>query len=193
MTSTNSVIDPQLKTVISQIASSFKLENTPESASRIASGETRNRKLIFIENYLKSKLGKSVVVSSASYAGSPYDVLASAEGGVSAFYMLKMDFDKSQIEIKDQKNKSDIINGATEDLKSLYRGKVIESITSNINNMTLTIKYRTEKFSSAEYRTYKVDVSYEGGKFTWDLNIQDNASSLSNFMRLSPFAMATRN
>jgi hypothetical protein len=59
-----SFLDKKTNELINLAASSFGLENTPESEKRRLEGESRNRKLVFAENYLKRLIDPKLKITS---------------------------------------------------------------------------------------------------------------------------------
>lgn len=94
------VLDKNLSALINMVGSTFSLETTKENSDRHLRGETRNRVIVFIEDFFKNKYGNNAIVTSASFINSQNDIQAKIEGiPESGHYKLRLNFDRKQIEI----------------------------------------------------------------------------------------------
>ena len=103
-----SMSDPAINTLIENIAASFKYDETYESYERDSFGETRNRKVVLLENILKKQLGpdaKIVQAVNASISGSYYIMVENIED--SGYYRVKPDFTNSSLLIEERVLKKD--------------------------------------------------------------------------------------
>ncbi|NJD02217.1 MAG: hypothetical protein FIA99_06380 [Ruminiclostridium sp.] len=103
-----SVSDTDINTVIEKIASSFKYEGTYESNERDSFGETRNRKVVKLENILKQQLGRDAKIVQAvntSVGGSYFINVEGVED--SGYYRVKPDFTSNSLFIEEALLKKD--------------------------------------------------------------------------------------
>lgn len=160
--------DARVNDLINMVASSFRLETTPESEARRLAGEIRNRKLVFVEKYLKQTIDPKLTITSVDKL-QPDESFFAAIGNTSesGFYKIKLNYQTRQVEVVDIILKRYILNTELEKLKKLYSGKIIESAVQNEGNMTLTLKTRENIESERVTRTFKVNAFTAGNKVEW--------------------------
>lgn len=176
------VSNKSLRAIVNLIKNSFSAENTKELEERLQKGETRNRKIVFIESYFKQVLGAAATVSSATYLTPAGYVMATVDGiSDSGFYKIRMDFDKKEIAITDRVFKRDILSAAAEELKKRYKERTIRNVTLHESDMTIDIEYSdSSESSSLVRRIYTVDTDLAGSTPNWKLTRKDHAAALMN-------------
>jgi hypothetical protein len=160
--------DARVNELINIAASSFRLETTPESEARRMAGEIRNRKLVFVEKYLKQIIDPNLSITSVDRLQPDRTFFVTVKNsGESGFYKMKLDYQNRQVEIIDFVLKRTILKAELEKLKKLYSGKIIETAIQNESNMTLIIETRENAESERVTRTFKVSASTAGNKVEW--------------------------
>ncbi len=160
--------DGRVNDLINMAASSFQLETTPESEARRVTGEIRNRKVVFVENYLKQFIDPDLSVTSVDKLqpdGTFFVTVGNT--GESGFYKMMLNYQSKQVGIVDDVLTRNILKTELEKLKKLYSGKIIESAVRDERNMTLTIIARENTESERVVRTFKVNASVSGNKVGW--------------------------
>ncbi len=161
-------INEQVNELVNTVASSFRLESTPDTEARRISGETRNRKLVFVEDYLKQLIDPNLVITSVQEIQPDKTFFVTVGNtGESGFYKIRLDYPKRQVEVVESVLKRNILHNEIARLKQEHRGKIITSAVQNEGNMTIMISSRENMISARVSRTYRVDVSFAGGKVTW--------------------------
>jgi len=85
---------------INTIVNSFTLEETEEYLKRKSAGETRNQKVVFLENCFKLILGRSTTLTHAKTLNSNDDILIQLSNCKEAgTYRLKFDYENKNFEI----------------------------------------------------------------------------------------------
>lgn len=98
-----------LDKAVNFISSSFKLENTWEALIRTIIGETRNRKVLFIEDFFKKKYGQDAYVTSTINLNSANDILVNLDGVPErGFYRVNLNYQEKKVEVVSSLLKSDI-------------------------------------------------------------------------------------
>lgn len=161
-----SLSDKELDYIVNFITNSFTLEDTKEYLKRKSTGETRNRKIVFLESCFKIILGNSTTITRARYVDSNEDVLIhiskSREAGT---YRLKYDYYKKKFEIIDVVLQNDAVNSSKTKLQKMNSDKVIHSIVPDYNTMTITIKFSNNIDSPVVSKSYFIDVLPKRGGF----------------------------
>ena len=158
----------QINELINIVANTFRHESTIDSEARRISGETRNRKLVFVEKYLKRLIDPGLVVTSVEKT-QPDKTLFVTVGNSqeSGFYKIMLDYPNRKIEIVDSVLKRDILRSELTRLREQHKDKIITNTVQNESNMTLTIESRENQISEPEARSYRVNVSYVNNSVTW--------------------------
>jgi hypothetical protein len=170
MTENGYFYDAEMNGLLNTVASSFGLEDTTEAQSRAASGETRNRKLILAENYLKEKIDLGLKITSVGKIQSDNTMFLTAGNTKEddGYYKIRLDYEKGQVELLDRILKQSILNGEADHLKQQYADKKIISVTRDISNMLITIKYEDKNFAVELSHIYLVRVTQDNGRLSWD-------------------------
>lgn len=164
--SNGSVTDKELGRILSTIAESFTLEQTTEYLKRKSTGETRNRKVVFLEDCFKLILGRSTTLTSARTLDSNGDVLVQISNCKEAgTYRLKFDYERKNLEIISAVMQKDALNSAEHNLREMYSDKVIHSITPSHDNMALTIRHSDGFDLPVAEKIYFIDVLPLEGDF----------------------------
>ncbi len=161
--------DAEMNSLLNTIASSFRLENTPEAQERMSSGETRNRKLIFAEKYLKGKIDYRLKIISTGKI-QPDNTMFVTVGRTEddGYYKIRLDYGNGSIELIDRILKKSILDSEADRLLQQYTGKKIISVNKDESNMLITIKYEDKNFAVELSHVYLVRVSQDRGKLSWD-------------------------
>ena len=115
------ISNESLNSALNFITGSFKLEDTAEYVVRMITGETRNKKVIFIEDFFKQQFGMAAYVVSTQSLGSSSDVLVNLEGtDERGFYRIKLDYEGKRVEIIDTVLKSQIMDKCSELIGDLF-------------------------------------------------------------------------
>lgn len=160
------IFDETLNSIINSISRSFHPEDTLDYRRRDAVSESRNKKVVFIEEYFKSKLGESASITSAVNLDSNNYILATVDGiPESGFYKIKMDYTKKSVTVLDKILKSDIWNCPLGDLTNQYGiyflslQDVVNAFKSQASPKRNSISFYSEISKSAGYYTMEADPS----------------------------------
>lgn len=168
--SNEKVFNSETRSIVNLIANSFKLENTPEYLERKLEGEKRNRKLVFIENYLRKTLGENAHIVKASYLYSLNDVFADIENGTnSGYYRISMDFDRKEIKTVSKISRFEVMQAVQKDLRNQFKNKLLVNIVPNPSSMTVDVIYLDSKTFQPVKKTYEIRVRVIDGDFCWDI------------------------
>lgn len=160
--------DTQINDMMNTVAASFHLESTPESETRKISGETRNRKLVFVEDYLKQRIDPKLVVTAVEDTQPDNSMFVTVGNSKeSGFYKIKLDYPNRQIAVMDSVLKRDILHSELTSLIEQYKDKAIIYTAQNEDSMTLTIVSRESQLPAYVARTYRVDASFVNGGVIW--------------------------
>ncbi|HEX2946358.1 MAG TPA: hypothetical protein VHT96_10430 [Clostridia bacterium] len=161
--------DAAINNLLDKSASSFRLENTPESQDRAAAGETRNRKLVFVEKYLKEKIDPRLRITSVGSIQPDNTMFVAAENtDDDGYYRVWLDYPAGRIELIDRILKSYILRGEADRLQQQYKGKKIISVDSDESNMLITIKYKDQNYPVELSHVYLVKVTQDSSKLSYE-------------------------
>ncbi|MCX7841679.1 MAG: hypothetical protein N2489_01215 [Clostridia bacterium] len=181
MTSDGKVFDKSLSDDLNLIASTFGLEITPEYAARKSKGEKRNRKVVLIEDYIKSNVDKGSKVASISSLSSQNDLLVHTESlSGSFFYRITADFEKNKFKAVESIKLKDVMDIAAEKIRKQFQDKAIEEIKTDSGNMTVQIKYRENILFPILSKTYSVVPGLMNGSLEWNTVRKDYSNALKN-------------
>jgi hypothetical protein len=171
--------DNDVNNLLNSIASSFKLETTKESTARKAVGETRNRKVVFIEDSMKKKLDPALVVTSITAAGTDgVYYLTAGNSPQSGYYKIKLDYADKELQIEEKMLKSQIMKVELEKLNKIYSKRQITDVELNERNMTITISSRSSNTAPIVSRTYGIDINFTKKGVEWETVRNDHAEQL---------------
>ncbi|HOM03336.1 MAG TPA: stalk domain-containing protein [Acetivibrio sp.] len=157
--SDGSLIDKELGRNLNAIVESFTLEETKEYLERKSMGETRNRKVVFLENCFKLILGRSTTITHARTLDSNDDILVRISNCKEAgTYRLKFDYESKNFEIISAVLQKDAVKSSEEKLKEMYANKLIYRITPDYSNMTITVRYSDGVGLPVAEKSYFIDV-----------------------------------
>jgi len=161
---------------VSELVASFRIETTKESEARRISGESRNRKIVFVENYLKQAFNSNITISSVGKI-QPDNTLfvavsSTTEGGVeyvneSGFYKVKLDYLNRKVELVNRILNRDIIRKELDILIKRYQDKIIMNVYINEPDMTITVKSLENESSTPVTNVYHVNTSLTGNNVEW--------------------------
>ena len=173
--------DDKINRMINMVASSFCALDTPESEARALTGETRNRKLTFVENELTNVYGPGLIVLPAENTQPDGTTIVSVENtGDSGYYKIRLDYANKQVEVLERVLKRDILLGELKRLSEEFDGFTITATYRNEANMTVSIKCISGKNEGTDnndatsnnqetvIHTYAVNVKLVNGKVTWN-------------------------
>jgi len=169
--------EAQINDWINKVAASFRMETTKESEARSISGETRNRKIVFVENYLRQTINSKLAVTSVGKTQPDKTLFvavgSTTEGGIdytkdSGIYKIKLDYSNRKIEIVNRILWRDILLKELASLLNQYQGKIIMNTSINEPNMTITIKSRDNQSSAPVTRTYRINISLTDNDVGWE-------------------------
>ena len=185
MTKSGKVTDKILNADLNLIGSLFGLEATPDSAARAAKGETRNSKLVFIEDYLRQNIDKNARIASIETLDSVSHVLVNVKGSSGdVFYRIKADYANGQLQILDKISKQDVLALASQNLKKLFEGKIVEEIKADASTMTLDISYRDSEQLPVIKRSYHISGKLAENAVDWKLQRMDYSLAIKNDCRI---------
>lgn len=171
--------DRDLNYILDFMSKSFCIEDTKEYNKSLHSSDKRNNKIIFIENFFKDALGKSTVVTFAKNLTSEKDVLIyinnSDEAGA---YRLVFDYTNKKIEVASRVLNPEIAKSAEEKLRNIFKGKYIQDISVNFNDMTISIKYSDTLISEPTTKVYYLQVTPSKKDFSIDFVRKFNTESI---------------
>ncbi len=188
--------DAELNGLLDKVAASFGLEDTAEAQARAASGETRNRRLILAENYLKEKIDLRLKITSVGKIQSDNTMFLTAGNTKEddGYYKIRLAYEKGHVELLDRVLKQSILNSEADHLEQQYADKKIISVTTDKTNMLITIKYEDRNFAVELSHIYLVRVSQDNGRLSWDTrrvaNQEDYIRECSLYVK-SMFALDT--
>lgn len=161
--------DAKINKMINLIASSFKLEDTPESEAKRIFGDNRNRKVIFVENYLKRLIDPRLKIDSVEKS-QPDGTMVITVGNTadSGYYKIRLDYANKQVEIVNRALKTDILRSELNRLKNQYAAKKVNSVSWDEANMTITVNSADTFTQAALTHIYHVKVSPANGRITWE-------------------------
>jgi hypothetical protein len=169
-----------VNSAVNAIASSFRAGAAAESGERAAAGETRNWKVVFIENWLKTSIDPELKIASVEDTapdGSIYVQVVNT--GESGYYRVKPDFGNRRLEILDSTPAAIILNTELGKLKETYGKRIITGTYIDEAAMTISIDSRMNENSPVLRRTYRVDVTpAEGGGINWETVRANHAEEL---------------
>lgn len=173
------IVNEDIDRAVNVICNSFTFEETEEYLARAAKGETRNRKVVFIEDFFKRLYGETARIITALNDGSPEDVMVTLEGvPESGYYKLNLDYENRQVQITGSTLIKDILDKAAKELGERYSEKIIEDLRQDLENMTVEIVFSDDLSSPYVTRTYKVNTFIKDREPAWELVRENHASAL---------------
>lgn len=155
---------------INTIGNSFSHETTKEYLQRRLQGETRNRRIVFIEEHFKRAFGASASIQWASDLESGDDILIALDGvPEKGYYRVKPDYTGNDLQIVERLLKSEVLNEASQELKDMYGKTEIKEITVNEESMTLNVSFSNNSFSPVINAAYSIVPELQNGKLDWKL------------------------
>lgn len=159
LSSNGSLLDKELGQTIDAIVDSFTLKQTREYLKRESKGETRNQKVVFLENCFKLILGRSTTITHARTLDSNDDILVQISNCKEAgTYRIKFDYEEKNFEIVSAVMQKDAVSSSEQKLREMYSKKVIHSIKPDYDNMALTIQYSDSVGLPASEKSYFIDI-----------------------------------
>lgn len=158
--------DEKINEIINLIAASFHIKETPEAEARALAGETRNRKLVFIENELRNRYGPGLTVYPADNIQPDGTVIISVENiGDSGFYKIKPDYINKNVEVLERVLKRDILRNELKRLLVHFEGMTVTGTFRNEANMTVSVQCIEEGIRPVKVmHTYHVDARPKNGE-----------------------------
>lgn len=160
--------DASVAAAINAVASSFRSEDTPQSLARSAAGETRNRKVVFVEEWLQKKVDPKLKVARAGNTAADGSLYVKAvNAGGSGYYKVLPDFASNSLTILDRTLTSMILKTELEKIIETYQNRIITRIYTSEADMTLRIDSSTDRNSPVFTRLYRVDVVFSDEGIQW--------------------------
>ena len=162
--------DEKTNQMINLVASSFRANETPESKERALSGEKRNRKLVFVEEYLRQQYSPSLELLSVEKTQPDGTTLVKVGNTVvSGYYTIRLDYAARQIEVLERWLDRDIILSEINRLRNEYKdnGMTIAGIRRNEADMTITLEFFDNTRPTRFIRNYQVSVDASDGEVKW--------------------------
>lgn len=163
------IANPELDSLVNSIAASFKYEETPESKERLASGETRNRKVVELEKIVQKLLGSDARITQAVNAGSGGSYYITVENyRNSGYYRVKPDFNAGTAIIEQKVLREDIIGT---ELNKIYNELKYEKIVSySVYEDTMYLEVNSRNSTDSDYisRTYRINVEVSPNGILWE-------------------------
>ena len=162
--------DEKTNQMINHVASSFRIDETPESKARALLGETRNRKLVFAEEYLKQRYSPSLEVLDTEKTQPDGTTLVRAgNSSFSGYYNIRLDYAAREIEVIERLLDRDIMFNQISFLRDHYRdkGMTIAGIRRNEADMTIAIEAFDGERPTKFVRNYQISVDASDGEVKW--------------------------
>ncbi|MGE5614023.1 MAG: hypothetical protein ACM3XR_06410 [Bacillota bacterium] len=190
-----SFLDKKTNDLINMVASSFGHENTPESRKRMLEGESRNRKIVLAEKYLKHLIDPHLKITSVGKLHPDGSTTVTVDNSAdSGYYRIMLDYPARHVEVLDRVLKREILETETNRLREKFKGVRITGIIRNEPNMTILIECEDDITRTRISRVYQVKVSGDRGNFSWNTRriagIEDYMQECNLFIKsiLSPDA-----
>jgi hypothetical protein len=170
-TSAGKFSDNLVNELINTVASSFRVEKTHQAEARKLANETRSRKIVYVEDYLRRKIDPALVVTSIENNlsdGSFYVKVDNTEHDKKGYYRIKLDYTGRQILLMDRVLEKSILQSELIRLLDMYNGKTVTKSVTNEDNMTVIIESRENEFSPKVTRTYRINVTFENDNIAWN-------------------------
>lgn len=175
--------DTTMNSIINAIASSFRIDDTVESSIRVAAGETRNRKIVFIEDWMKTNIDPKLKVTEVEKTAADGSIYVKVAAGENGYYRVKPDFEKGGLKILDFMFNITILKSELEKLKDGYKDRIITGTMINIPTSAITIESQADISSPILARTYRVDISCTENGIRWETVRANHAEELRNECR----------
>ncbi len=164
---------------ITEIVSSFHVEDTALSKTRQLDGETRNRKVITLEMIMRAFLGDDAKVTSVTNTASDGSLYITVDDVPdSGYYKVLPDFKKNSFSILDKTLKVDILAAEIQKVYMNSAGATINSISLNMDNMSFSFVTSNPDQISQTSKDYKIDVAFTEKGVSWDTAFDQHASFL---------------
>ncbi|OPZ94975.1 MAG: hypothetical protein BWY74_00139 [Firmicutes bacterium ADurb.Bin419] len=177
----NVLADKELNYILEFMCKSFYMSDSKESPENQISGEMRNNKIVFIENFFKNALGETTTVTYAENLSSEKDVLVYINNSSKAgAYKLNFDYNYKSIQVSSRVLQPDIEKAAQEKASSLFQNKTIHEIIFDWDNMTVSVKYSDTNTSPAQVKEYYLEVIPAKKEFSLNFIRKLSAESIKN-------------
>ena len=149
--------DDSINNMIDMIISSFQIHNTPESEARALAGETRNRKLVFLENTLRVLYDPYLIVLPAENIQPDGTIIVAVENtSVSGYYKVRLDYAARKAEVLERVLNRNILLSELDRLRTQFDGLTITGTYRNETKMTISIESIEENNNAAGTKPAKV-------------------------------------
>ncbi|MCX7710107.1 MAG: hypothetical protein N2484_09675 [Clostridia bacterium] len=181
MATNGRIFNKSLSSDLNIIAGSFGLENAQEYLLRKNKGETRNKKIVLIEDFLKQSLNRNINIDSIECLDSKQNLLVSADTGNDAMiYWIKADYDKKEFIIQESMNKKEILKSISEGLKQIYSDKTIDEIKPDERTMSIEVKFHDAGQLSSTTRNFQITGYLRNNSIQWKLDRKNYSSAIKN-------------
>lgn len=167
--------DENINKMIDMVISSFRAYDTPESKARSIAGETRNRKLVFLENTLRNLYDPYLIVFPAENTQPDGTTIVAVENTrFSGYYKVKLDYSARTVEVLERILKCDILQNELARLSKQFDGLTITGTYRNEAKMTFSIESVEEKNNAAGAKpakvlhTFAVNARPKDGSIIWN-------------------------
>jgi len=166
--------DEDINKSIDLVISSFRVYDTPKSEARALAGETRNRKLVFLENTLRNLYDPYLVVIPAENTQPDGTTIVAVENScVSGFYKVKLDYPARKAEVLERVLKRDILQTELARICKQFDGLTITNTYLNEAKMTVSIEIEDKNNTAGSkpvrvLHTFAVNARPKDGKIIWN-------------------------
>jgi hypothetical protein len=169
----------EVNTLVNVVMSSFHLENTPESAARRESGETRNKKIVSLENMLKKQLGYGLRVTSITKTAKDGSLYATIDGiSDRGYYKVLPDFSRETVTILDKTLKQDLMLAAIQKVFENSKLTEMSSIGLNTEDMSFSVVSDDSQPNSLILKDYRINVELTENGLSWETEFDRHADFL---------------
>ncbi len=167
--------DENINKMIGLVISSFQTHDTPESEARALAGETRSRKLVFLENTLRDLYDPYLIVIPAENTQPDGTTIVAVENtSVSGYYKVRLDYAARKVEVLERVLKRNILLTELARLSVQFDGLTITKAYHNEAKMTVSIESIEDKNSAVGTKpakvlhTFAVNASPKDGNIIWN-------------------------
>lgn len=167
--------DENINNMINLVISSFQTQDTPESEARALAGETRNRKLVFLENTLRDRYDPYLIVLPAENTQPDGTTIVEVKNTrVSGYYKVRLDYAARKVEVLERVLKRNILLSELDRLSAQFDGLPITGTYRNETKMTVSIESIEDKNNAVGAKpakvlhTFAVNARPKDGSIIWN-------------------------
>lgn len=178
------VYDQGLSSALGLMANTFKAEETKEYLERKIAGETRNKKVILVENYINRTSEKKMNLNSIECLDSQNNLLVGASNNEENYiYWIQADFHKNNLVILQKINKNDLLVSMSEKLKNTFSDRTIKKVEITKESMNILISYEDGVLKTPTSRVYEVTGYIQNNSLSWRLDRKDSPNAIKSDCR----------